>query len=344
MAWKTGIGHSLSYTEETSWGTQASGADHYLDPRGGMETLIGTVEVIKPESLTSRGYDSSQFTEGNHHVSGNITHDLRFGGGWLLFASQLAGRTVTTAGVSAPYTHTLRLGGAVDTVVPARGITVVVDREGERAVAASKAVVFTGIRPTSVAFDFQQNAIATASWEVVGKDSTLVTRPTATLPTADYIKSPSAASSPTAVVKFGTDGSETEYTTVTSVQLNVEQPLASRFHVGSAAQAHPVQEGYTTITGSFDIEHQDTGSSSFGAFGDAYRAQTINSLIITFDGGTDDQLEFDMAKVLITSTADQHIDGSGLQTTTIEFEAAYATNSVCTLKLTNAEAVAHVAG
>ena len=354
---KIGTGFSLGFAEESTWGTAASSIAHNLDPRGGMESLHGEVDHIVPESLSFRGSDSAQFVAGMKRVSGNITHDVRFGGGWLMFLSHLTGHKYAKTGATAPYTHTVQLGrdlSAGTTAPQSRGITVIVDREGDNAASGSKAWGYVGMKPTGVDFTFAQGSIATASWEFVGKDTAAVTRPaTVTLPTNDYVAHPSAGSGTLVKsVQFGTDGSETGYN-VRSMSVHVEQPLSERRNLEDATQLAPVAGGDFIASGSFEIEALDngTGGATFDAFTDAYRALTTKSLIMTVEGaeittGNNATLEFDFPKVRITNVGEPQVSDKGLILRTVEWEASHsgtAATGVGTVKLITSDAEGYTA-
>lgn len=351
---KIGTGIAIGYSEESTYGTAAGSVSHYLDPRGGMETLQGEVDHIIPESLSFRGNDSSQFVAGMKRVTGNITHDLRFGGGWVMFMSHLVGHKASTTGSSAPYTHSLELGrdlSAGTTQPQTRGITVVVDREGDNAASSTKAWLYKGLKPTSCDITFEQGAIANASWEFVGSDAATVAIPTPTLPTEKYVTNPSAGSGTLIKsIKYGTDGSETGYN-VRSMSIHLEQPLAERRTLEDATQLVPTAGGHFIASGSFEIEAPDMGSSgTFDAFTDAYRAITMNSLIMTVEGAqatsANRKLSFDFPKVRITNVGEPQVSDAGLILKTVEWEAAYsgtASTGMGTMTLVNSEAAAYTA-
>jgi hypothetical protein len=346
---KTGIGHSIGFGEESTYGTGVT-PDYFLDARAGAETLTAEIDTFRPESLTGRALDPAQFVEGQSRVSGSITHDLRYGGGWGMFLAHLGASAWASSG-SGYYTHQTLIGGAVVSAALGKGISVTTDREGALGSGTAKAVRFSGIRPKSVDFDFQLNGIATATWECFGTEAALVAQPTATLSTVDYVTSPSAqGSAATATVAFGTDGSETDYANVQSVNLHIEQPLDERYDLSNNVSNGPVPSGYTIVTGSFELDAQDVEGTSFGAFGDAYRTKTAtNSLIITVEGadvtsGNPYALIFNMPAVEITSPADQHVGDAGVQRITVEFQAHYSTIAggaglpgVCKVILKNGE-------
>ncbi|QDP46573.1 MAG: hypothetical protein Unbinned4098contig1000_33 [Prokaryotic dsDNA virus sp.] len=352
---KIGIGFSIGYAEESAWGTAASSASHFLDPRGGMESLQGEVDHITPESLSYRGSDSAQFITGMKRVSGNITHDLRFGGGWLMFLSHLTGHKYAKSGSGSPYTHTVQLGrdlSAGTTDPQDRGISILVNREGENAASGAKAWRYEGMRPVSCDMTFEQGSIATASWEFIGKDVTAVSIPTATLPTNDYIAHPSAGSGTlTKSVKYGTDGSETGYD-VRSMTIHIEQAHAERRTLEDATQLKPVAGGNFIVNGSFEIEAPDMGTSgTFDAFTDAYRASTMKSLIMTVEGaeltsGNNAKLSFDFPKVRITNVGEPQVSDAGLVLRTVEWEASYsgtASTGVGTATLITSDAEGYTA-
>jgi hypothetical protein len=351
---KIGTGFSIGYMEESTWGTAASTVAHNLDPRGGMESLQGEVDHITPESLSFRGMDSSQFVAGMRRVSGNVTHDLRFGGGWPMFLSHLTGHKFSTTGAASPYTHTTQLGMdlSLGTVQPqTRGITFLVDREGSNASASTKAWKYSGCRPTACDMTFAQGSIATASWEFVGKDVENATLPASVaLPTNDYITNPSAGGGTLVKsVKFGTDGSETGYD-VRSMSLHLEQATAERRNLEDATQLQPVAGGNFIASGSFEIEAPDN-IAAFDAFTAAYRALTTNSLVMTVEGAvlvgsTNASLEFDFPKVRVSNVGEPQVADHGLILRTVEWEAVYSgtpATGVGTCTLITSDAVGYTA-
>lgn len=353
---KIGTGFSIGYMEESTWGTAASTVAHNLDPRGGMESLQGEVDHITPESLSFRGMDSAQFVAGMRRISGSISHDLRFGGGWLMFLSHLTGHKFTASGGASPYTQTTQLGldlSTAPTEPQSRGITFLVDREGSSAAGSSKAWKYSGCRPTSCDMTFAQGSIATASWEFIGKDVATATLPASVaLPTNDYITHPSAgAGTLVKSVQFGTDGSETGYD-VRSMSLHLEQAVAERRNLEDPTQLVPVAGGNFIANGSFEIEALDNGvAGTFDAFTDAYRALTTKSLIMTVEGGeitigTNALLSFDFPKVRVTNVGEPQVADHGLILRTVEWEAVYSgtpATGVGTCTLITADAVGYTA-
>lgn len=353
---KTGIGISLGFSEETAYGTAATSVSHNLDPRGGMESLQAEVDHIMPESLSFRGMDSAQFVPGMTRVVGNITHDVRFGGGWLMFLSHLTGHKFVTTGASSPYSQAVQLGrdaSAGDTEPQTRGITCLADREGERANGSAKAWRYNGIKPSAVDFTFAQGAIATASWEVTGKGVETATLPASVvLPTNTYVAHPSAGEGTLIKsIQFGTDGSETGYD-IRSMSIHLEQAQEERRTLEDAEQLYPIAGGSFIATGSFEIEALDNGvAGTYDAFTDAYRAITMNSLLLTVEGaeittGNNAKLEFDFPKVRITNVGEPQVGGAGLTLRTVEWEAAYsgtASIGVGTCTLVTSDAVGYTA-
>ena len=353
---KTGIGISLGFSEESAYGTAATSVSHNLDPRGGMESLQAEVDHITPESLSFRGMDSAQFVPSMTRIGGNITHDVRFGGGWLMFLSHLTGHKYTAVGAATPYTQTVQLGrdaSAGDTQPQTRGITILADREGERANGSAKAWRYNGIKPSAVDFTFAQGAIATASWEVTGKGVEAATLPASVvLPTNDYIAHPSAGSGTLIKsIQYGTDGSETGYD-IRSMSLHLEQPQEERRNGQDAEQLYPIAGGNFIASGSFEIEALDNGvAGTYDVFTDAYRAVTMNSLLLTIEGaeltsGNNAKLAFDFPKVRITNVGEPQVGGAGLTLRTVEWEAAYsgtASIGVGTVVLTTSDAVGYTA-
>lgn len=353
---KIGTGFSIGYMEESTWGTAASTVAHNLDPRGGMESLQGEVDHITPESLSFRGMDSAQFVAGMKRVSGNVTHDLRFGGGWLMFLSHLTGHKFTATGSASPYTQTTQLGMdlSLGTTQPqTRGITFLVDREGSNKHASGKAWKYSGCRPTACDMTFAQGAIATASWEFIGKDVAIATLPSSVaLPTNGYISNPSAGSGTLIKsVQFGTDGSETGYD-VRSMNLHLEQASTERRNLEDPTQLVPVAGGNFIASGSFEIEAPDNGvAGTFDVFTDAYRALTTKSLIMTVEGaeltsGNNAKLSFDFPKVRVVNVGEPQVADHGLILRTVEWEAVYSgtpATGVGTCTLITSDAVGYTA-
>jgi hypothetical protein len=351
---KIGTGFSIGYMEEATWGTGATTVAHNLDPRGGMESLQGEVDHITPESLSFRGMDSAQFVAGMRRISGNVTHDLRFGGGWLMFLSHLTGHKFVTTGAASPYTQTTQLGAdlSVGTTQPqTRGIAFLIDREGVNASASSKAWKYSGCRPTACDMTFAQGSIATASWEFIGKDVETVNRAASVvLPTNGYITNPSAGGGTLVKsVKFGTDGAETGFD-VRSMSLHLEQANAERRNLEDATQLQPVAGGNFIASGSFEIEALDN-NASFDAFTAAYRALTTQSLIMTVEGAvltgtTNASLAFDFPKVRVTNVGEPQVADHGLILRTVEWEAHYSgvlATGVGTCTLITSDAVGYTA-
>lgn len=273
-----------------------------------------------------------------------------------MLMAHLNGHAFATSGAS-PYTHVLQLGRdlSAGTTTPQNyGVSIIVNREGVRAAAGSKAVLYSGIKPTACDLAFARGSIATANWEVIGKDSAVTGLPTESLSTVPYCVAPSAGTGTLVKsIQYGVDASEVGYN-VRAMQIRIEQPLFERRTLEDATQLLPLPTGEYKITGSFEIEAPDinTGGNTFDVFIDAYRAVTMNSLILTAEGpeisgGTNNSLEIDVPKVRITNVGEPWVADQGVVVRTVEFESAYSgTASIGhgTLTLINAEALAYTAG
>lgn len=273
-----------------------------------------------------------------------------------MLMAHLNGHAFATTGTG-PYTHVLQLGrdlSAGTTTPQTYGISMVVNREGVNSATGAEAFVYSGLKPTAVDLAFARGTIATANWEVVGKDSATISIPTESLSTVPYCVAPSAGTGTLVKsIQYGVDASEIGYN-VRAMGARIEQPVFERRTLEDATQLIPLPNGDYKITGSFEIEAPDinTGSDTFDVFIDAYRAVTMNSLILTAEGpeisgGTNNSLTLDIPKVRITNVGEPWVADSGVVVRTVEWESAYSGTAAIghgTLTLINNEALAYTAG
>jgi hypothetical protein len=316
-----GIGHSIGFSEEATWGTVESTVDNFLDAEAGSLVVKHTSERIQGEELLYRGILSSSVAKGTEEVEGSLQFKLRYGGGWALFLAQLNGIDPTTAG-AAPYTHTFNLGASIASGNNlTKGISLFADREGMIGGAGSRASAYTGVRPTAFEIAFEQNARAAATVEFIGEAlDSFVTRPTVTLSSREFIVSPSSAASPTNFLTWN----GTAYV-VKSASVKIEQEHERRRNMQGSKLLQPVPSGLMKITGSFTCEAPATGATSGGAFYDDYNGKTLRQLVITADGATpaSAKLALTLPRCLITASPEPEIAGAGVVMTTVEWEAYY---------------------
>jgi len=320
MAPQIGLGTALGFSEEATWGTNASTVDNFIDVEPGALTIKHNVELIEGEELLYRGILSSQVNKGTELVEGSLAFNMRFGGGWPLFVAQLNGLDGVTAGAG-PFTHTFDLGATLASGNNlAKGITIFANREGQLAAAGSTAAAYTGCRPKAFEMAFEQNKRARASVEFLGETlDAFGTKPTVTLSARPFIVSPSAATSPTAFLTWN----GTAYV-VKSATVKFEQDQEERRNMQGGKLLQPVPAGWLKVGGSFTCEAPATGAGSGGAFYDDYLAKTMRALVLTCDGPTaTSKLTLNLSSALIVANPEPEIAGAGVVMTTVEWRGYY---------------------
>ena len=321
----SGIGaKGIGYAEETTWGLSSgiidgsNNPDHWLDARGGMETVGMTVDQTIAQDLSQFGTINTDVSKGFRSVEGNIDFDVRYGGGWLMFLGHLLGQGKTDAG-SDPYTHTFTLGADPSSAQTAKGIAICADRDGTEG--GTKSWVYSGIRPTSMNFTFNQNGLTTCSATVIGKaQESMISSPTPTYSTLAYIKSPSDKASPTSFCAYG----GADYV-CKSGSLNIAVPWELRRDVQAQNGLVPSLSGQLEITGSVEVETPnsiDSGGVEGNAFSQNYQDQTLSALVLSMNGADGNHnLAITLSKILITADPTPHASGPELQTTSLSFKA-----------------------
>ena len=315
MARRVGIGAHIGWAEESTYGTAVTAANH-AQLAEGDETLTEELDRIEFGGMATRGLDKDDIAKGHKRVLGPWGHDVRVGGGWGLLLEHLAGNRWATAGTT-NYTHTMSL-GATNSALQGKGLTMVVDRDGILG-SSDNAYQFEGVRPTALELSLELGQLMRAEWTLMGEAAGFVSQPSPTFPTDEFIKSPSDATSPTAAVQYGADSSETDYV-VRSVKLRVAQAWEPIYDLPAAEMLEPTLGGMIEVTGEFVALYQ--GASTAGdAFTADYRAQTVRSLLLNFDGSTANHgLWADMANVVITDKPEVHPDTRGALWQTVPFK------------------------
>lgn len=334
-----GLGLVVGFSEEAAWGTVEATVDNFIDAEGGSAVFRAMREHIQGEELLYRGILSSSVDKGMIEGEGSLSFPLRYGGGWPLFVSQLNGVDPTTAGTG-PYTHTQNLGVSLAAANNlAKGISVYVDREGMTGGGSSKASAYTGFKPASCEFVFEQNQRARLNVEGVFEQlDSFVTRPTATLSARPFVVSPSPNSSPTAFLTWNA----VAYV-VKSCSYKFEQEWEIRRDMQSALMLQPVPGSLLKVSGSFTCEAPATGAASGGAFYDDYLAKTMRQLVITADGpDANSKLVLTVTKALITANPEPEVSGPGVVSTSVEWEGFYdaSTSRIAQQVLTSSDSAA----
>ena len=316
---QSGIGASgVGFDEESVCGTQETTlALKWLDSRGGMESVAQTIDQIVGQDLGQFGALQESLGKGFTSVAGSLDFDLRFGGGWLIFLSHLLGKAPVTTG-SNPYTHTQALGADPVTSQMAKGITLAVGKDGISG--GNFDWIYSGIRPTSMTFNFPENGIATCSCSLIGQaEDAFVAAATPAYSSEPYIKSPTDATSPSA--QFLSFGGTSYVCKSASVSVNV--PWELRRDLQATEGLVPALAGQLELTASFEVETPATASDG-NAFDIAYAAQTLDqAAVFTLEGGTtaDRSLVISLGQSIITTAPTPHVSGPELQTMSVDIKA-----------------------
>lgn len=312
---RVGIGGFIGWAEESTFGTAVAAAN-YLQIAPGDETLQFDQGFIEGAHTAERGVDVADVVKGMGAVSGTWGHDLRYGGGWGLLLEHLIADEVLTAGAS-PYTHNFDV-GVYASGMAGKGLSFVINRDGLLA-SSDQAARYYGCRPTAVTFTCEDNGICRAEWTLIGIGADYVAMPTPTYPTANYIKAPSDAASPTAGFSFDGDTYPCRRWSLT-----IAQPWDPVRTVQAAAGKEPTLGGRIEVTGSFEILAQGTGTA--GASDNPttnFRAGTDGPLVLTLEGPTaaSESLVFNAPDVRVVAPPEVHMSETGAIWQTVEFKA-----------------------
>lgn len=318
---KTGIGYVLGFAEESTYGTAAASADHYL--LSARDTMKKTVELIEGDGDLAYQQVLGDFLDpGNSQLAGGIEFDAQFGGGWWMFLAHLLGLDVTTTGAGPDYTHTLSLGGALggSDDITDEGITLFADREGQQGSATSKTAIIAGFRPSAMELAFELNKRTRVSVEGVARAVTQGNRLTPTYSTLPRILSPSRNSSPTDFFQWNS----TAYL-ATAATIRIEREQEQRRKLEDPLIVGQSPGGLLMVTGTVEVEAENTGAGTGGVWFDDYEDKALRELVITAEGATAAQqsLAFTLHEAVLTEPGTPEVVGPGVIRQTIGFKGYY---------------------
>lgn len=335
-----GLGYAVGISEEATWGTLEASVDNWIPTEPNTENWERETEVIEDENLLDRGIRHSLVNAGHELVKGPMDFSMQFGGGvWPLLLAQLNGIDPTTAGAG-PYTHTYELGKAIPTSNNlAKGINGFADREGMTGASTQKSMGFSGGKPLSMEFTFEQKKRARCKAEMMFKTmAALGNRLTPALSTRPFISLPSAATAPDPLFLY--NGSQH---ICQKLSLKLEQAWDERRDGQEKLTRVPSIGGRMRITGSAEVEQPVTGTGTGGAFYDDFHAKTHRPIVITLNGPTSNhKVLCTIPKALVKNPQDPKVAGGGRIMQTVEFEAYFdsAVGYFASLVLTTDDATA----
>ncbi|KAA3609381.1 MAG: hypothetical protein DWQ01_08595 [Planctomycetota bacterium] len=332
---RTGIGVSLGFGEETTFGEGVAPANS-MELKGGDESLTTDRKRIEEEMLSRRGWDLDHIAKGRKAVNGTIGHDLRFTGGWLMFLSHLTLTTPTVSGTN-PYIHSQNIGDTPAGIL-GKGLSVTVNRDGLLGTPADKAWRFYGVRPRAWKFSLEGEGKARSEWTVSASGWELVDQPVAAFPSSPWMKAPSDHATPTPSVQYGGLGSEAPVS-IQGMSLNIEQPFDDFYELEASEMSEPYPNGLIKVTGSFTAMFKGTAATG-GVFKVQDWSLTPKSLIYTIDGPDDTyKLQLSMPNVLVKAQ-DPVAAGAGRIFQTVDWMAVGAQSQTfeAVAALTNGDA------
>jgi len=317
MARRVGIGGYFGLGEETTYGTPVT-RTKFFELAPGDDSLMLELDTLEAAHTVERVVDIADTGKGAKRVSGSLSHDVRFGGGWGVLLEHLCGARFSTAGTTT-YTHTLAVGTS-GAALQGKGLSLEIFRDGILQ-GSDNSWLYVGIRPTALEFSVQDNAFARAAWTLMGSGLSYVSPSTAAYTTASWMKSPSDAATPTSTLRYGTDGSETAYT-CRNWTMKLEQAHDELRNASDPAMIEPAVSDRLLLTVTAEILFQGT-STAGDAFSANYQAKTAKSLLLKLEGPTaaNESFTIDMPDVLITAPPDPHASAAGAIWQTVSFKA-----------------------
>lgn len=331
---RVGIGSFIGWGEQSAYNTGVA-STKFAKLKAGDEDFGFEEEVLRSGQFTDMAMKTGDFAPGAIRVNRTYGYDLRFGGGWGVHLEHACQNRFTTTGASDPYTHTLEIGNH-NTALSGKALSFVVFKDGIRGVAADRAFRYFGCRPTSAEFTFEPG-IARVQYEILGANLEFITKETPSYTTEPLIVAPSSGSPSAKSLKFGTDGSEVEYT-CRKMSIKIEFPHAEERDLHKAIMEEPLPSEGIKITGSAEVRYPGAGTDG-GAFHQAYLGKDFNSLVFALQGSSADKsIEFDFHNALIVAPVGPNVGTAGALYQTLEFEgAADSSNPACTMTLKNGD-------
>mgnify|MGYP003146850528 CR=1 FL=1 len=352
MAYRIGSGSWLGFAEEATFGTSiittSDNPDYYDYLKPGTLDIKEIIERVEVDSLQSGvGRYVADYLDGEKRVEGTFTQNPKFGGdGFAMFMAHLLGNAwTTTSGSDDNESHVLTIGATQASAVLAKGITMVVNRDGDRGSAADSARRFSGMRPVAVEFTFGRNELVTAEWTFLGAKADYLkysSLPTPSLSAEPYMMLPSPKSGATAFLQVAS----TAYT-ARSGSVRIAIPYADlRSLEDQEMGSAPRWDGRIEVTGSFEVEFPGTGAT-LDTFTNAWNAGSTSQLDFTLVGADGSVYERTLAisipRARMVENPEAYPDSAGVMTQTVEWAAMRDSSNANegTITLNNTDAAAY---
>jgi len=300
MAFAQGSRSQLAYVAESVFGTTPATPSTILLPINTHSLDLKKSIVQSAEIRSDRQVATSR--HGNKSVSGNIAVEFRADDYDALLESALFGAFTS---------NVLKLGTTFKSFTFEDG-----------ALDISQYRVFTGCAVNSFELDVQPNAMAMATFGIIGK--------TQAAPSGSSIDaSPTAASGNDPFDSF--TGTITENSSslaiVTGLKMRVENSLSPTFIIGSDSTPQ-LEYGRGRVTGELSCYYQDAALLT------KFINETETDLVFSLtDGVTGNTYEFDLPKVKLNG-GDVPLANEQSRIITIPFEALYSSSDATTLTIT----------
>lgn len=304
----TGSNALLIYGKEASWGTSpAAGSGVYKEFGLVSESLDENVALYNSNQIRknrTRGLS----VRGTRRPGGTINMELAAEGPVTFLLYALLGGTPNTTGTG-PYTHVFE--GTTSSVLPSFSM-----EKGFTDLAAAKYQAYKGMRVGSASFQFNIDAMATASFEVMGQvaeDFSLTSLSNGHTPT------PAPLNRPFTSVQVGLYKDDVEIAVVTSLSLNVDNGLYgdTGFVLGSVYRQN-LKAGRRSVGGSATFLFDTTD------YYDLAMAGTTMELKILCTDANNYSVEFRMpTSQLLPNNTSPKIESDGPIQISADFESVY---------------------
>lgn len=270
MATGTGLDRQIGYAIESTYGTGVT-VTRFIPAIS--ETLAMEITTVESEGQIAGAQmlRSSQWTQGNKHVGGDIGHELMGEDMGILFRAALG--TVNTSGTAAPYTHEFW---------PASANVSFTTQVGRPTTYGSVIpFTYTGCKVQSWELSCQADEIVTWGMTVIAQDEQTGTA----LASASYSTTARPWNARSGAVTI--DGTAVP---VRSMTVSGDMGLSdNRWYVGSTLLGEPLRVANMAITGQLEVEwgNLGTAASTYGtALYQKYVSGTEGTLQQVFTSGT----------------------------------------------------------
>lgn len=270
MALGSGLASSLGFAAETTYGTYVAPTRHL---EFASESLVKQKTTMQGGGLAGGQYQqrASRRVLVTQSGSGSVSMEVTNKRMGVVLAQLMGSSTAPVQqGATAAYLQTHAIGDNF-------GKSMTIQKGVPDTTGTVRPYSFLGCKVTAAEFSCAVGETLQMTMDVDARDVTEAQ----TLAAPSYTTGLTPFHFGQLTVKLGTFGSEAAVTSVKSVSLRIERPMATeRFYAGaSGLKAEPIMNDYLAVTGSFETDFVDKT-----IFADRFASDTATSLVLDWTG------------------------------------------------------------